>query len=158
MSCHSLVLLCLYRSWHFELLGDIHRQHQSKCEENCHFSWFVHKHVVLAPSARIKVQMLPGRETAWPVYLKRYLPVEKFYPSTLNTALILLQNWPEEFHGLLYSSWGCKESDRTGRLSLSLSLSSETVLFQAWHCSASCCEGIYPQLGTWGQVLVFLFH
>ena len=26
--------------------------------------------------------------------------------------------WPEEFHGL-YSPWGCKESDRTGQLSLS---------------------------------------
>ena len=28
--------------------------------------------------------------------------------------------WPGEFHGL-YSQWGCKESDTTGQLSLSLS-------------------------------------
>ena len=27
--------------------------------------------------------------------------------------------WPREFHGL-YSPWGCKESDMTERLSLSL--------------------------------------
>lgn len=50
--------------------------------------------------------VLPGRETAWPVYLKRCFPMEKFYPSTLNAALILLQNWPKEFHGLLYTPWG----------------------------------------------------
>ena len=29
--------------------------------------------------------------------------------------------WPGEFHGL-YGPWGCKESDMTERLSLSLSL------------------------------------
>ena len=31
--------------------------------------------------------------------------------------------WPGEFHGLyMYSLWGCKESDTTERLSLSLGL------------------------------------
>ena len=36
--------------------------------------------------------------------------------------------WPEEFHGL-YSPWGCKESDTTEQLSLSLTETRKMVAF-----------------------------
>ena len=43
-------------------------------------------------------------------------------PSVTFERLLTPGFWPGEFHGL-YSSWGGRESDRTERLSLSLSLS-----------------------------------
>ena len=41
--------------------------------------------------------------------------------------------WPGEFHGL-YSPWGCKESDITGRLSLSV--------FRVCVCNISLIEKV----------------
>ena len=152
MSCHSSVLLCFYHSWHFELLGDIHRHHYSKCEENWHFTWFVHKHV-LAPSAVCCLEEKLRDQCIWNAAFQ-------WKNSTLPHWMLL---WFFCRTGLKNSMdycilHGVTESDKTERLLLSLSLSLQTVLFQDWHCSASCCEGIYPQPGTWGQVLVFLFH
>ena len=49
--------------------------------------------------------------------------------------------WPREFHRL-YSSWGCKELDRTGQLSLWLS-----------HPQLKSQEKLQlPQVTTWGQL------
>ena len=65
------------------------------------------------------VKNLPAVEEIWGQYLGWGDPLEK----GMATIPVFL---PEEFHGqrslLGYSAWGCKESDMTGQLTLSLSL------------------------------------
>ena len=62
------------------------------------------------------------------------IPLEK---GRLSTSV----SWPGEFHGL-YSLWGCKESDTTEWLSLSLlSLSPRSVLLTLTLLISSCVQG-----------------
>ena len=50
---------------------------------------------------------------------REWLPTLVFFPLEKREKLPTPVFWPGEFHGL-YSPWGCKESDTTKRLSLSL--------------------------------------
>ena len=61
--------------------------------------------------------------------------------------------WPREFHGL-YSTWGCKESDKTELLSLTYLLSDFSLLFGLpwWLRGYSVClecrrPGFNPRVG-----------
>ena len=58
--------------------------------------------------------------------------------------------WPREFHGL-FSSWGCKESDMTEQLSISLPAKPPGKLKNTGVGSLSLLQGIFPtQESNWG--------